>query len=344
MSNVSSNDRVSHLDRIFLVSVVLGPAASYSILYLFHLVLGLKLGRTTVAVFAGRPFVIPHGVRWDIVFLAFFLGWYALSIMWAQNIAYALRYCAYVGLAVLAILYVMRICDTQARLRTVLRVLAVIILLQIGISVLEGAGLIRLPTSPYSPYQVFFGRHPSDLNQFASHQVEYIQRLPTGFFGNPNNLAAFLILILPFFIMLRNPLAKILGAAAIFYVIYMAGARASLIAYAFVILAAIIFYAANTRHGRRAYHQCNAAKRYSAGRPGRVDGSRCDRYGWRPAEWRRRCGRWIIGARARAAYAQRSGGITGFLLAWRGRGRKRDGAGAFIEPAWPSHIDAQFLA
>ena len=109
MSSVSSKANLSLLDRSFLLSVVLGPAASYSIVYLFHLVLVAKLSRSGLLFLGGQPLSVPHAVRWDITFFCFFMGWYGLSILWAENTTYALRYCAYVGLACFTVFYTIRI-------------------------------------------------------------------------------------------------------------------------------------------------------------------------------------------------------------------------------------------
>lgn len=243
MSTNLSRDRFGPLDRLFFLSVVLGPAASYSIIYLFHLVLVAKLSRSALLLAAKGAVSIPRGVHWDILFFCIFLGWYMLSILWAQNTTYALRYCAYVGMAALTVFYTVGICSTLPRLQAAFRILAVLFSFEIGLAVLEGAGLIRLPFSPYSSYQVYFGRTPSDLGQFSEQAVDYILGLPTGFFGNPNNLASFLTLILPFFLLHRKWSVRLVGAVSILFVVYMAGARVALITYALVVMFSILLYA-----------------------------------------------------------------------------------------------------
>lgn len=243
MSMNLSRDKFRLLDRLFLLSVVLGPAASYSIVYLFHLVLTLKLSRSALLLMTKGVLSIPRGLRWDILFFCMFLGWYLLSIMWAQNTNYAIRYCAYVGIAGLTVFYTVGICSTLPRLEAVVRFLTVLFSIEVGLAVLEGARIVRLPFSPFSPYQVYFGRTPTDLGQFKEQAVDYILSLPTGFFGNSNNLAAFLNLILPFALLHRKWSVKLVGAISIFFVIYMAGARAALITYALVVLFSILLYA-----------------------------------------------------------------------------------------------------
>ncbi|WP_334148926.1 O-antigen ligase family protein [Hyphomicrobium sp.] len=243
MSSASSKAKLAPLDRAFLLSVVLGPAASYSIVYLFHLVLAAKLTRSVLHLLAGKAFSIPRAVRWDVAFFCFFVGWYVLSILWAENTAYALRYCAYVIMAALTVFYTIRICDTEPRLQAAFRFLAIAFSIEILLTVLEGARLIRLPFSAFSPYQTYFGRTPSDLSQFGGTAIEYILSMPTGFFGNPNNLASFLVLILPFFLLHRRWSVKLAGALSILFVVYMAGARAAMIAYVMVLLLSLILYA-----------------------------------------------------------------------------------------------------
>ncbi|TPG12973.1 hypothetical protein EAH87_17765 [Sphingomonas koreensis] len=220
-------NRIPGLDRIFLFSMVMSSAAAYSVLYLFHIVVFFR----TVELFGGKKYIIlPRILQWDIVFFAFLLIWYTASIAWAENKLYAIEYCGYIFLASLAVFYMVQICLDRAKLILAYRLLAILILIEIFLSLLEGMGILRLPFSPYSPYLHYFGRVPSDLTDFSYSAMDYIGELPTGFFPNPNNLAAFLALVMPFFLLHRTILVKILGTSAVIYVVYMCGARATLIA------------------------------------------------------------------------------------------------------------------
>lgn len=245
MLKIPSKPKLSLIDRAFLLSVVVGPAASYSILYLFHVVLALKLTSTALLALAGRTFYIPRAIRWDIAFFLFFLSWYGLSIFWAQNTGYALRYLVYVSLAALTVFYTIRICTTLQRLKAAFRVLAAAFLIEIFFGILEGARIIRLPFSVFSPYQIYFGREPQSVDTLIPEIAQHALSMPTGFMGNPNNLAAFLVLILPFFLLNRRWGVKLAGAASILFIVYMAGARAAMIAYAVVVLLSVLFYASN---------------------------------------------------------------------------------------------------
>lgn len=242
MLSDSSRANLSLLDRGFLLSVVLGPAAAYSIVYLFHLILGAKLSRSVLYLMAGRAFSISSAVRWDIAFFCFFVGWYGLSILWAQNTAYALRYTAYVVLACMTVFYTARICDTGPHLRAAGRFLAIAFSIQIFLAVLEGLRIIRLPFSAFSPYQVYFGRQPQAVENLDPDVAAYVLSMPTGFFGNPNNLSVFLVVILPFFLINKLWSIKLIGSLSILFIVYMTGARAALIAYAVVVLFSVILY------------------------------------------------------------------------------------------------------
>ncbi|MXP40272.1 hypothetical protein GRI75_01265 [Altererythrobacter soli] len=159
-----------------------------------------------------------------------FVGWYAASILWAEDKMYALQYCAYVVLATLTVLYTTQICRSPSRLTAAFKLVFLLISVEIFLSALEGLGLIRLPFSPYSQYYAYFGREPEDLSGFGVWASEYIASLPTGFFSNPNNLAAFLALALPFFALHQKWLVRIVATSAILYIVYMCGARSVLVA------------------------------------------------------------------------------------------------------------------
>jgi teichuronic acid biosynthesis protein TuaE len=108
---------------------------------------------------------------------------------------------------------------------------------------MEGMRLIRLPFSPYSPHRWIFGREINSFEGLSQSQVERIMSMPTGFMGNPNNLPAFLVLVLPMFLFAKRWWVAALGATAIYCVIDMANARAGIIGYWIAILLGIILFA-----------------------------------------------------------------------------------------------------
>lgn len=228
-------NKLTALDRAFLFSTVLGAAAAYSVVYLFHLVLALK-----ILVSAGsaedRRTGMWRYLRRDVLFFGFFFTWYVVSIAWADNKLYAVQYCAYVLLASLTVFYVVQICRSPRRLEQAFKFVFFLAIAEITLSAMEGLEIIRLPFSPFSPYYTYFGREPQDLSGYGIWTLEYISSLPTGFFGNPNNLAAFLGLVLPLFLLHQNWLIRVFGSLLIFYVVYMCGARSVMIACMLVLL------------------------------------------------------------------------------------------------------------
>jgi teichuronic acid biosynthesis protein TuaE len=242
MWNSSSIRKISIFDTLFLIAVLLGPAASYSNLYFFHLILFVLFLKSATSIWGRHQIFVPRALRWDVVFFLFFLGWYGLSILWAQDKPYAVQYCVYVGLGILTVYYTAAICRTLERLQAALWVVMGTISLQIVLAVTEGMRLIRLPFSPYSPYRWVFGREPMSFEGLSQSQVDQVLSMPTGFAGNPNNLAAFLVLVLPLFLFARRWLVAVLGAAAIYFVIDMANARAGIIGFWVVMVLGFVLY------------------------------------------------------------------------------------------------------
>jgi teichuronic acid biosynthesis protein TuaE len=242
MLKSSSNREISIVEAIFLVSVLLGPAAAYSKLYLFHLVLLVLLLTTAFAIRAYGKIQIPLSLRWDVAFFLFFLGWYGLSILWAQDKLLALQYCVYIGLGVLTVYYTATICRTLERMRAALWTILAAISLELALALMEGMRLIRLPFSPYSPHRWLFGREPSDFARLSQSQIDHVMSVPTGFMANPNNLTAMLVLVLPLFLFASRWWVAVLGSAATYIVTDMTGARAGIIGFWVVMALAVVLF------------------------------------------------------------------------------------------------------
>ena len=247
MSQKSSADRPTFLDKSFLASVVLGPAASYSNLYLFHVLLGAKFVDVIWRSLRGGRVWMPHRIRPDLLFFGIFVAWYALSILWAPNTTYAIRYVVYVFLGVSTAVMVAVIGDGDTRIRATFRVLAIMMCLQLLVGVVEGLGWFRFPTSPFSEYRQYFGRAPSDLSRFRPDQIEFLMYVPTGFAGNTNNLAMISVLILPFFLFYKRTIVSIIGTAAVLFVLAMGGARIAMLAFCLTTIVAIVVHFIITR-------------------------------------------------------------------------------------------------
>lgn len=239
------------IEYLFLFAVILGPAAAFSKFYLFHLVLFILVARSFVS-------IKWDNVRWrdnvtaatsdiDLLFFMFFIVWYFSSVAWAADKLYAMQYCAYVVMGILTVYYTLIICRSLERLRAALMVIVGTLLVQVVLAVMEGLRLIRLPFSPYSPHQWIFGREPSSFEGLGPEQIEKILAAPTGFMGNPNNLAAFLVLALPLFLFSRRWWAAASGVAATYFIINMADARAAMIGFWVVLVLGTVLYAGHRR-------------------------------------------------------------------------------------------------
>jgi teichuronic acid biosynthesis protein TuaE len=66
--------------------------------------------------------------------------------------------------------------------------------------------------------------------------------MPTGFFGNPNDLAVVSVIMLPFFILSAQVFVRLIGMGAILFVVIMTGSRAGLISYFISVFVAIFLY------------------------------------------------------------------------------------------------------
>lgn len=225
-----SSKELKTSDKLFFVTLILGPAASYSVVYLFHILLAGKLAKSAGTFLMKKIVSWNKFVEFDFVFLGIFLLWYLITVVWAEDRAAALRYCVYILIAISIVLYTIRIGDTSQKLSAIVRLCAIVMGVQIVLATLEALELIRLPFSPYSPYQTWFGRQPTDLTLFRESQAEYIRQLPTGFFGNPNNLASVLVLCLPFALFYRKGIIGWPVALLMAFVIFMTGGRVALVA------------------------------------------------------------------------------------------------------------------
>jgi teichuronic acid biosynthesis protein TuaE len=239
-SLLSRNDSVVSFG--FIVSIILGSAAAYSKLYLFHVVLIVFL---TVSLCSRRLHVIQINRKmqnYDVAFFLCFLLWYFSSIYWAPDNFYAVKYCVYIVLGALTAFVTVEICRNLQRLRAVLFVILVMMSVQIFLAIMEGFRLIRLPFSPYSPHRWIFGREPNSFEGLRPSQVDHVLSVPTGFMANPNNLSALLILVLPLFLSHARWWVAIFGSAAIYLVVDMTGARAGMVGFWVVIILAMALF------------------------------------------------------------------------------------------------------
>lgn len=233
--------KLGFIDRVFLASTILGHSVGYSAIYLFHIALIPSIVKLLLKFNISNAW--RSGIRFDILFLIVFLFWYIITLLWTPSFSDGVKYCIYIMLGISAVWVVVGICATEGRLAQAIKVLGFVTLLDIGLALVEAMGIFRAPFSPFSPQVVWFGRSPSDLSDFGELAVEYVLRLPTAFHWNPNNLSAFMVLIVPFFLLHHKLAMRLIGITAIPFVIYMAGSRVAMIAYGIALLLTVVLYA-----------------------------------------------------------------------------------------------------
>lgn len=213
---------------ILIFTAVLGPALSYAKLYSFHLVL---LGLFLFYFLKNKKITIRKEFDEFLFIIYFFLAF--ISFIWSAEISYTFRYFFYLINGITLIFIIKRNINDIRDFSYFFNFVKYPILIQIIIALLESFTSFRLPTSPYSKYASFFGKKASDIEGFNVESQLYLLSSPTGFMGNPNNLAVILVTIIPFFWFSRNVYVKVLGTFSIFLIIVMTGSRGAFLAFLF---------------------------------------------------------------------------------------------------------------
>jgi teichuronic acid biosynthesis protein TuaE len=224
--------KTSNLFALLMASAVMGSGVGYSKLYLFHVVL-IVLFLWCLLVPEGRSQVESFKITDEkylwIFYLMFF--WYAFSILWSINIYYSYQYIFYICIGFAVVLLMNFYIDDVEKFLEIFNVLKFSFIVALIIALIEAFSPFRLPTSPYSEYAVIFGRESIEFNDFESEVQALIRTAPTSFWGNPNNMAVAMVLMLPYFLLINRPIYKYAGGLAILIIIIMAGSRGVFIAF-----------------------------------------------------------------------------------------------------------------
>lgn len=226
--------------HFFLITAVIGVAISYSHIYLFHIALIVLI----FSFFYLKGFKIRlKRLPTRIHYVLFLMGvWYFLSIFWSINKNYTLKYLFYIFCGLTIVITMIYYANDITKLKKVFKSLSITFVVEIIISLLESMQMIRLPISPFSPYVIYFGRE-NKVDLFLSEEtLSCIFSMPTGFQWNPNNLAATMVIILPFFLLYKNTLVKYLGITGILIILLNAQSRGNLIAFIFQIILYLLFF------------------------------------------------------------------------------------------------------
>lgn len=232
--------KVKSLYHFLLISAVIGPALSYSKLYLFHIILIIFLLSYLYAT-NGKICKNKFPTYYHKFFIVMMI-WYALTLIWSQCKIYTLIYLGYIVLGSILAISVIYYSKNLERLNNLAYVLSGIFCIDILVGLLEVLTKFRWPISPYSYYVNMFGRSICYDPNWSSSTLNYIFSLPTGFHWNPNNFATVMNILLPFFLFHPRKLIKVSGSVLIILLIIAASSRANIIASLFILSLYLIVY------------------------------------------------------------------------------------------------------
>lgn len=213
---------------LFLVTASIGAGISYGKLYLFHVLFVLLFIFILYAISKGYKLKkAPSNFH---IFLNIMFLWYAISVLWVHNKVYYLFYMFYLIMGVsivLVMVYFVNNLDKQTKL---FKWLAIIFCFQFLVSFLEITGVVRWPISPFSNYIMYFGRESAISASLGANAIRILNKTPTGFQWNPNNLAGVLLIALPFFLYIKKIIVNIVGLFSIICILVYIGSRAAFLA------------------------------------------------------------------------------------------------------------------
>ena len=227
------------LALLVVLAALLGPAVALPQLrqvFAFRVLVAVLIFGTLTWALLARPRlrVAPLSL---IVWLAAWLGWLLLSLLWAPDKTAGFRYLALLALMVVVLAATAYWGTTRERLRTLLVVLGLALALNLLVATAEGTLGLHLPSSAYGGQR--------------------IARFATGFFFNPNDLATYLAMCLPFllvglFLTRRASLKALalLGLALSAFALRPHGVAVALVAIGFetLLVMAVLFARGWVRH------------------------------------------------------------------------------------------------
>jgi len=235
--------RFSTFVQFFLISIVLGSGVGYGHLYLFHIALMILFLSWLFFSFYGRSACIVKPRSCYFYFFVCMICWYSLSLVWSIAPLYTLRYLVYIALGFSVVFVVTVWSKNEERYQSIFNIIKWVFILEICIALLESFTPFRMPTSPYSEFAYVFNRKGTDFDIFSDDVISLIKSAPTGFLGNPNNLAVVMVTILPFFLFDKRLMVKLLGLSAILVIVVSTGSRGAFIALLFGVI--VYFFVKN---------------------------------------------------------------------------------------------------
>jgi teichuronic acid biosynthesis protein TuaE len=126
---------------------------------------------------------------------------------------------------------------TIDKFKHIFRVIKKVVIFEYIIVVLEILNLFRWPASPYSRFSILLKRNTVDIDSFNNYIASLVS-VPTGFHGNPNNLALFVNMVFPFFLFAKRLSVRLAGSVITLGIIISTGSRGNFLAF----FAGIIIY------------------------------------------------------------------------------------------------------
>ena len=225
-----------------LVSIYMGSGLMYGHFRLYY-----------VAFIFALPFLVPRFLElmraefrsenrlrtFLLIVPILLMGWYLLSILWAEEKRPALIYNFYIGGGLAIVAAIMAIARTETELKRVFKILFIPVAANLVAGIFETTGHFRWVVSRYSTFNNFFGLDPKygiyiksleERRPSCPVEYDYLISNPAGFNWGPNQLAFALVLSLPLCLcLIKNRTLKILVGSAHLYLLIMAGSRAALV-------------------------------------------------------------------------------------------------------------------
>lgn len=227
------------LIKTFFITASLGLGISYGKIYLFHFVFGALFFLYFTGYFKSLSCSKPSDFHKMMAVMA---GWFALSIIWSWDRWASLLYLVYITIGAGIVFVAVNYSRNLQRQEKIFRALACIALIELTAAFLESTGFFRLPVSPYSNYVHVFGREMGVDTSMEQDILATYLNLPTGFEWNPNNLGAKMVILLPFFLLMRPSWWRRCGLLGVMSVVVLSGSRGALLAALFVVAMYVLLY------------------------------------------------------------------------------------------------------
>lgn len=228
---------------IVLLTAMVGIGISYGHLYAFHLA-AIAFILFFLQNYKENLKVLPFSKKklHSIYVLIFIIFWYLLSLFWAENkllVFYHVFYLLNGLLIFIASYFAIR---NEKDIKKFLSISGIIVGIEILISFLEVTGYFRWPISPYSAQIEFFKRNLAYNQNIKPEIIATIRKTPTGFHWNPNNLATYMFMVLPFFLFHKKTWVNIVFPVTIVPIIFFTGSRTVFIGLLIMAFFYIILY------------------------------------------------------------------------------------------------------